>query len=134
MGVDEPRMRTGPVELSWAPEERYAVLRFVEFGTGGRREAEELTTALARWVGPGATHFRFLVDCSEMVDVDAGWRATWAEFFKRYRDRSTIAWFNANPRIRLVIVMFQKGTGVTGKTFATEAEARAYLADVTLPS
>jgi hypothetical protein len=46
------------------------------------------------------------------------------------RDRGTVGWFNASARIRLVIIMFQKGTGVTGAAFETEAEARAYLEQV----
>jgi hypothetical protein len=41
--------------------------------------------------------FRLLVDCSEMVDADAGWRNVWGEYFKGERNRSVIGWFNAGP-------------------------------------
>jgi hypothetical protein len=121
--------RHGPVELRWDPERRLGELRFVEAGVGGGDEAEALVGRLGTWVDAGdGGPFRLLVDCSEMVDVDAGWRNIWGDFFMRERHRSVAGWFNAGPRIRLAIIMFQKGTGVTGEAFETEAEARAYLA------
>lgn len=120
--------KVGPTELEWDEARRYATLRFVEPGTGGRDEAETLTTALAAWVGgPAPAPYRLLVDCSEMVDVDASWRAIWSEHFRAHRDVAVLAWFNANPRIQLIVLMFLKGTGAKGRPFASEAEARAYL-------
>jgi hypothetical protein len=124
----------GPVELRWHPQRRLGELRFVEAGFGGGGDAEALVAQLRAWVDAGAGGpFRLLVDCSEMVDVDAGWRNTWGDFFKRERDRGTLGWFNAGPRIQLVIIMFRKGTGVTGEAFETEAEARAYLERAAAP-
>jgi hypothetical protein len=118
----------GPAVLAWDPAARLGVLRFVEPGVGGLLEAKRLTEQLRTWVDDGdGGPFRLLVDCAEMVDVDAGWRNIWGEFFKRERDRSVVGWFNAGPRIQLVILMFRKGTGVTGEAFPTEAAARAYL-------
>jgi hypothetical protein len=120
--------RQGPVELRWDPRRRLGELRFVETGVGVGADAEALVARLRAWIDAGAGGaFRLLVDCSEMVDVDAGWRNTWGDFFKRERGRGTLGWFNAGPRIRLAIIMFRKGTGVTGEAFGTEAEARAYL-------
>lgn len=124
------RTTAGPAELEWDDVERFATLRFIEPGTGGRDEAEALTTQLVEWVSqPELRHYRLLVDCSEMVDVDASWRATWSEHFRAHRDTATLSWFNANPRIQLIVLMFLKGTGVEGKPFASEADARAYLAE-----
>jgi hypothetical protein len=124
-----PRVvRAGPTELRWDPDARLAELRFVEPGTGGGVEAEQLTTHLARWVDEDGGHFRLLVDCSEMVDVDAAWRQTWGTYFQQARDRAVVGWYNASARIRLVIIMFKKATGVTGEAFESEAEARDYLA------
>jgi hypothetical protein len=131
MGQGSQVVQEGPAELSWDAAARLGVLRFVESGVGTGRDAERLTAQLQTWLdGGGGGPFRLLVDCSEMVDLDAGWRAGWGDFFKDHRDRGTVGWFNADGRIRLAIIMFQKGTGVAGKAFATEAEARAYLDQV----
>lgn len=132
-GVERGRVgihvrRAGPVELEWEDDRRYATLRFVEPGVGGREEAETLTIQLADWVGePELRPYRLLVDCSEMVDVDASWRAIWGDYFRTHRDVATLAWFNANPRIHLIVLVFLKGTGAKGRPFASEADARAYL-------
>jgi hypothetical protein len=135
MGQGSQVIQAGPVELSWDEASRLGALRFVESGMGTGPDAERLTTQLRTWIDGGSGGpFRLLVDCSEMVDVDAGWRNTWGDFFKSQKERGTVGWFNAGPRIRLVIIMFQKGTGVAGKAFATEAEARAYLEQVAQPS
>jgi hypothetical protein len=124
-------VREGPVQLSWDADARLATLRFIAPGVGGRDEAERIVGQLETWIDEGdGGAFRLLVDCSSMVDVDAAWRNIWGDFFKRVRDRGTVGWFNASARIRLVIIMFQKGTGVTGAAFETEAEARAYLEQV----
>jgi hypothetical protein len=133
-GATQRVVRAGPTELRWDPATRLAELRFVEPGTGGGPEAESLTTQLGRWADEDGGHFRLLVDCSEMVDVDAAWRNIWGSFFQQERVRSTVGWFNASARIRLVIIMFRKGTGVVGEAFETEGEARAYLEQVVASS
>ncbi|MEX2505183.1 MAG: hypothetical protein WD378_10045 [Egicoccus sp.] len=123
------RTTAGPTELEWDDRARFATLRFLEAGVGGRDEAEALVAQLLEWVSqPELRPYRLLVDCSEMVDVDASWRATWGEHFRAHRDIATLSWFNANPRIQLIVLMFIKGTGVTGEPFEREADARAYLA------
>lgn len=124
--MDANEMRTGPVALSWDATSRTARLAFVEPGVGGRQEAEDLSRQLDAWMGPEGP-FRVLVDCSDLVDADAGWRAVFGEWFRGRKDRAVIAWFNANPRVRLLILLFRKGTGVHGRAFATEEEARSWL-------
>jgi hypothetical protein len=134
-GATQLIVSEGPAELTWDPTVRLARLRFTAAGQGGGPEAARLTRQLGQWVDEGdGGPFRLLVDCSEIVDVDAAWRSTWGSFFKQQRDRSTIGWFNASSRIRLVIIMFKKGTGVVGEAFETEAEARAYLEQMDAPS
>lgn len=125
----EQRLRVGPTELTWSPDARLATLRFVASGTGGADEAQQLTAELERHLTAAPGPFRFLVDCGEMVDVDAGWRAVWAEVFKEHAHEAVIAWFNANPKIQVIILMFRRGLGVEGEVFATEDEARAYLGE-----
>lgn len=117
----------GPIRLEWDPDDRFAVLRFLEPGEGGRESAELLVAQLAAWVGEPPAPYCLLVDCSEMVDVDASWRATWSEHFRRHRDVALLSWFNANHRIQLIVLMFIKGTGAHGQAFEHEAEARAWL-------
>lgn len=119
--------RFGAAELTWDPDTRFGVLRFVdESGSAGRPEAVHLTTDLERWVGDEEP-FQFLVDCTQIRAIDAAWRQTWADFFTAHRDHAVLAWFNASPEIDLIVTMFRKGTGVTGEVFADEADARAYL-------
>ncbi|MEX2627628.1 MAG: hypothetical protein WD225_12145 [Ilumatobacteraceae bacterium] len=118
----------GPTQLTWDPLERFAVLRFLEPGEGGRTEAETLVAQLGEWVGEPPAPYQLLVDCSEMVDVDASWRAIWGEHFRAHREVASLSWFNANPRIQLIVLMFIKGTGVHGEPFEHEVDARAWLA------
>jgi hypothetical protein len=120
--------RLGAAELTWDPEARRGVLRFVdEHGTAGREEAEQLTRDLERWLDGSREPFQLLVDCTEIKRIDAAWRQLWADFFTGHRDHATLAWFNANPEISLIVTMFRKGTGVVGEAFASEDEARAFL-------
>lgn len=122
------QLQVGVASLTWEAGERLAVLRFTELGTGGRAEAEQLSAQLTAWTGDPAEPFCLLVDCASIADVDAGWRAAWADCLSRNRDAVTVAWFNANARIQLIVLMFLKGTGVTGEAFEDEAEARQWLA------
>jgi anti-anti-sigma regulatory factor len=120
--------RCGPAQLTWEPELRRATLRFVDTaGRAGRPEAEHLTAALERWIGEEPAPFELVVDCTEIGHIDAAWRQLWADFFTDHRDHATLAWFNANPEIALIVTMFRKGTGVAGEVFATEQEALRYL-------
>lgn len=120
--------RLGAAELTWDPDRRSAVLRFVdETGTAGRAEAEQLTGDLERWLGGEREPFDLLVDCTEIRAIDAAWRQLWADFFIEHRDHAVLAWFNANPEIALIVTMFRKGTGVEGEAFPDEEDARAYL-------
>lgn len=119
--------RAGPASLTWDDDARLGTLRFVDEGIGTREHAEELVGALRSWTAEEGGTYRFLVDCGRIRDVDAGWRATWAEYFKTQTRDATIAWFNASSWIKLVILMFRKGTGVHGAVFTTEDEARAWI-------
>lgn len=121
--------RLGAAELTWDDDERVGVVRFVgETGSAGGTEAEQLTADLETWIGETREPFKLLVDCTQMRSLDAGWRQRWADLFTQHRDHAVLAWFNADPEIELIITMFRKGTGVEGDVFATEQEARSYLA------
>lgn len=124
--------REGPVQLTWDPDTRLAVMRFVEPGVGDRPAAETLSQQFDAWAGDEP--FQVLVDCSDILDADAGWRAVWGEWVRERREIATLAWFNANARLRLLILMFRKGTGVHGKAFDSEEEARAWLASQEPPA
>lgn len=121
--------RRGAAQLTWDADARSATLEFVdEAGRAGRAEAEHLLRELVRWIGDDREPFEMLVDCTEIAHIDAAWRQLWADFFTEHRDHATLAWFNANPEVGLIITMFRKGTGVVGESFETETEAREYLA------
>ncbi|MEX1164917.1 MAG: hypothetical protein WEB03_15205 [Nitriliruptor sp.] len=128
MGVRTSRL--GAAELVWDEQTREGLLHFVdEAAAAGSPEAEQLTGDFERWLEDApAGRFRLLVDCTEIASIDAGWRQGWADFFLGHRDEAVIAWFNASPEVALIITMFRKGTGVRGEAFATEQEAREYLA------
>ncbi|MEX1176817.1 MAG: hypothetical protein WEB09_00010 [Nitriliruptor sp.] len=128
--MEQRRSQLGAAELIWDPRERAGLLRFVDEGAAaGGPEAEQLTQDFQRWLAEQpAAPFTVLVDCTEIAAVDAGWRQGWADFFIEHREHARLAWFNASPEIALIVTMFRKGTGVAGEAFATEDEARAYLA------
>lgn len=133
--MDTRTSRIGAAELVWDADARAATLRFVDVaGHAGGREAEQLSTDLGGWLAEAGAEdapFSLLVDCTEIRSIDAAWRRVWADFFIARRTRARVAWFNATPEVALVITMFRKGTGVRGEVFVEEAEARAYIDDVT---
>ncbi len=128
MGVRTSRL--GAAELVWDEGARQGTLRFVdEAAAAGGAEAEHLTRDFERWLTDSpAGPFTLLVDCTEIASLDAGWRQGWADFFLAHREDARLAWFNASPEVALIVTMFRKGTGVRGEAFATEREARDYLA------
>lgn len=114
--------------LTWDPATRFMEMRAVE--ASARVDgpmAEALCAKAAEWVGSNPAPFRILVDVANVTEVDAEWRAEWADFFRTRRAAATIAWCRANPLLRIIIRMFVLGTRVHGRAFATEAEARGWL-------
>lgn len=125
-----PRIEREGASLEWDPAAgRLAVMRFHASGTVASEEAARaLSDALRAWIDATPGLWGALVDCGPLANTTPGWRAVWADFFKRHRERFLVAWFGASPLLRVTIRMFKLATRVEGEPFATEAEARAYLA------
>ncbi|HVM44887.1 MAG TPA: STAS/SEC14 domain-containing protein [Candidatus Thermoplasmatota archaeon] len=116
----------GPVHLAWEPELRLARMSF----RGPRAavdetEARVCVEALQRWAGDEP--FRLLVDCTGLRDAHAGWRAVFADFFRRRGFDVRLAWFNMSPLISIMVQMFVRASAVKGRGFRTEEDARAWL-------
>lgn len=124
-----PSITSGPAFLSWDPATRLMELRAT--APGSRVDgpaARALRAQAAEWIGPDPAPFTILVDVGDVADVDAEWRAEWAAFFRERRDLVTLAYYNANALLRVIIRMFLLGTRVHGRVFESESEARAWLA------
>jgi len=91
------------------------------------RAARQFCALLDGWLAAEPGPFRLLVDCTRLANSEPEWRAEFARFFRRHREVSRIAWFNATPLIRITVRMFVLATGVSGAAFATEAEALGFL-------
>ena len=115
----------GGVHLAWDPELRLARMGFRPRANPGEAEARACVEALARW----ADHqpIRLLIDCGGLRDTQPGWRAVFAGFF-RHQGKSTVtAWFGMSPLVSMMVQMFVRASGVKGRGFRSEAEARAWL-------
>ena len=118
------------VALGWDPDHRLLHMEFRDARRPSELAARTLAQAAARWLEDAPGPFALLVDCSRIDDTTPGWRAVWAEFFRRHKAQASVAWYNANALIRVTVLVFVKATGVRGAAFRTEADARAWLASV----
>lgn len=89
--------------------------------------AKRFTAMLEEWLARSPGAFRVLVDCANVANSTAGWRAEFGRFFKRHAAETRMAWYNASPLIRITIRMFILATRIDGAAFATEREARRWL-------
>lgn len=119
-------VNVGDVGLAWDPASRIVAMRFLR----PRAEADEdmaegCTRALGEWAGERP--LSLLVDCGQLRNATAGWRASFAQFFRSrgYRDR--VAWYTMTPLISMMVGMFVRASGIEGRGFPSEAEARAWL-------
>jgi hypothetical protein len=113
--------------MTWEPEARLAVLRFVRETTPVGPDAVVLVDALAGWIGDARQPFGLLGDGAGLRGVDAEYRAVWSRFLRRHREDSHTAFFNMSAVVRIAAEMFRLGTGLNLKAFATEPEARSWL-------
>lgn len=126
------RLERNGIELTWDPETRLAVFRFSQENTAARGEdARAFLEAVREWTQPPEVRWGMLVDCSQLSNVDAGWRSEFSSHFKHERNRAAVAWFNANALVRTMVLMFVTAMRLAGpfrgKAFATEEEARSWL-------
>lgn len=129
------RLERSGIELTWDPDVRVAVFRFLQQGTNATgKDARVFLEAIGEWTRPPDASWAMLVDCSQLSNVDAGWRSAFSAHFKHERHRASVAWFNANALVRTMVLMFvtamRFGGPFKGKAFATEEEARSWLREM----
>ena len=115
------------VSLTWDAAHSIARFGFEAETIGTGRVAEHLTAAFGRWVDGRPGKFALLADVRRLSNVDAGWRAAWASFFKARLPRGYLAAYGMNPIVRVAAQMFAIGTGVPLKAFGDETTALAWL-------
>jgi hypothetical protein len=126
------RLELKDMELTWDPDSRVAVFRFLRPDTEAKGEdAHVFLDAVHEWTQPSDDSWAMLVDCGRLSNVDAAWRSAFSNYFRQERERASVAWFNANALVRTMILMFVTAMRLSGpfhgKAFATEEEARSWL-------
>ncbi|MGH2377425.1 MAG: STAS/SEC14 domain-containing protein [Candidatus Limnocylindria bacterium] len=124
------KFSTGPIEVTWDPEARVALLRFASETRATGPDARALVEALTAWIGTDGRPFALLGDGGRLSGLDAEYRSVWAKFFREHRDDSYLAFFNMRQIVRIAAEMFRIGTGLRLRAFAREEEARAWLREV----
>jgi hypothetical protein len=128
------RVTTGPIEMTWDPEARLAVIRFERATHATGKDAVVMVDAMTRWIGTDGKPFGLLGDGGKLSGLDAEYRSVWGRFLRHHRGDSHTAFFNMNPIVRIAAEMFRIGTGLRLKAFAGEADARAWLRDNGIPA
>lgn len=126
------RVELNDMELTWDPDARLAVFRFLKPDVTARgKDAQFFLDAVRDWTTDSDAPWGMLVDCGQLSNVDAGWRSAFSSYYKNERHRASVAWFNANALVRTMVLMFVTAMRVSGafngKAFATEEGARSWL-------
>lgn len=120
-------LASGPVDITWHPESRLAVVRYTPDTTLVGEDGTILVDALAGWIGTEDLRFGVLADATGVSGTDAEYRCKVGAFFRRNRDTAYIALTNMGPVIRIVTEMLRIGTGMQLKVFAEDSAARGWL-------
>ena len=115
------------VEVTWNPDVRIGT---VLFGSGARpshRDGTLLVEAMTRWIGTDPKPFAILGDGEKIIGGEPGYRSVMGGFFQRQRETAYLALYNLSPELQVASQMFATGTGLHFGSFASEAEARAWL-------
>lgn len=125
---------TGPIEMTWDPDARLAVIRFEREAQATGKDAVVLVDAMTGWIGMDGKPFGLLGDGGKLSGLDAEHRSAWGSFLRQHREESHTAFFNMNAVVRIAAEMFRIGTGLRLKAFADEAAARAWLRENGIPA
>jgi hypothetical protein len=128
------RVITGPIEMTWDPDSRLAVIRFERETQATGKDAVVLVDALTGWIGTEGKPFGLLGDGGKLSGLDAEYRSAWGSFLRHHREDSHTAFFNMNAVVRIAAEMFRIGTGLRLKAFAGEEGARAWLRENGIPA
>lgn len=121
------QVSTGPIEMTWDPDARLAMIRFTRDTQATGKDAVVLVDALRVWIGTDGKPFGLLGDGARLSGVDAEYRSAWGAFLRQHREDSHAAFFNMNAIVRIAAEMFRIGTGLRLKAFADEQSARTWL-------
>jgi hypothetical protein len=124
----------GVIQMTWDPETRLAVIRFERDMRATGPDAEVLVAALEAWTGEEGEPFGLLGDGGRLSGMDGDFRVVWSSFLRRHRDDCYVSFFNQNFVVRISADMFRLGTGLRLKSFAHEAQARAWLREMGIPA
>jgi hypothetical protein len=128
------KVTSGPIEMTWSPDSRLAVIHFERETSATGRDAAVLVDALTRWIGTDGKPFALLGDGDRLSGLDAEYRSVWGSFFGQHRQDAFIAFFNMGPIIRIAAEMFRIGARLRLKAFANEDEARGWLREMGIPA
>jgi hypothetical protein len=127
-------LNSGPIQMTWDPQTRLAVIRFGRDTNATGRDAQVLVTSLEGWVAEENKPFGLLGDGGRLSGMDADFRAAWSRFLRQHRADCYVSFFNQNAIVRISAEMFRLGTGLRLKSFAREEDARAWLREMGIPS
>jgi hypothetical protein len=116
------------MEIRWDPPSRIAFVRYTPGAVLTAADGAVLVDALSGWIGASGQPFAVLADGKGLHGTSAPYRASVSRFFRQHRDTARIALINLGPVIQIVVEMFRVGTGIQLKAFASEADARSWLA------
>jgi len=124
---DSDSVANASTEIRWDPGSRVASVRYTAGVTLTAPDGPFLVDALTGWVGTERQPFAVLADAAGLRGTNAEYRATASRFFRQHRDHACIAILNASPVVHVIVEMFRLATGIQLKSFADEADARAWL-------
>lgn len=116
------------IRVQWDARRRIVEFRYADDTRLTPDAADVIIPRVARWVEDGHP-YGILVDASDTVASNEGWRRRWAAFHKSHASRVHIAVFKAGPFIQGYLLIYTTWSGVPLRCFHTEREARAWLAE-----
>lgn len=127
------------IELTWTSSARIAQWRFIDDRTQGTEvEARYIIERIQGWTRGLDQRYALLIDCTRVVNVNAGWRSLFSDWFRSEADNLYVAWFNASAVVQIVIRMFITATSwktsFKGKAFREEAEALRWFSSLGIPA
>ncbi len=124
---DDCHIKSPSLDISWSPARRLAIARFAP-GIGLKaEEGTLLVESLEGWVGADGKPFGLLAETRGVTGADANYRSITRPFFEAHRDSAFVAVTHLGGVLGVIAEMFRVATGLQLKSFANDADARAWL-------